>query len=229
MRLRRSTPSCKVREGALSAIEVEHDALAFAVATDQPAAEQNLADWKKRRDAAIELGHGLIMPEPETDGGEFDHCEEVRGVFFVTGCDATAMLDLVEEPLDAIAVAIEHTAEAGAPPAVDLGWNIRCGARGLHATPQPIGIVGLVGEQDRSLAQMAQQPDSGGQSDAWPGVRTNSSGRPLASVSAWIFVVSPPRLRPIQRSPPLFLSWRHVDAREPKSCRSSAHCHRGRR
>lgn len=40
---------------ALSAIEVEHDALAFAVVTDQPDAEQNLADWKKRRDAAVEL------------------------------------------------------------------------------------------------------------------------------------------------------------------------------
>src|SRR5690348_6240438 len=65
-----------------------------------------------------------------------------------------------------------------------------------------------------------------GQSPAWPGVSTSSRGRPCASVSAWILVVSPPRERPIQRSGWLFLSWRHADARAPRCCRSSAdHLH----
>jgi hypothetical protein len=49
------------------------------------------------------------MPEPEADGGEFDHGQEVRGVLFVTGSDTPAMFDFVEEPLDAVAVGVLGT------------------------------------------------------------------------------------------------------------------------
>lgn len=35
-----------------------------------------------------------------------------------------------------------------------------------------------------------------GASPAWPGVRTNASGRQRSSEARWIFVVSPPRERP---------------------------------
>lgn len=57
------------------------------------------------------------MPEAEADGGKLDHGEEVGSVLFVAGGDAAAMFDLVEEPFYAVAIAIEHAAEAGAPTA----------------------------------------------------------------------------------------------------------------
>jgi len=52
------------------------------------------------------LGHGLIMSEPEADRSELEHGEEVGSVLFVARGDAAAMFDLVEEPLDAVALAI---------------------------------------------------------------------------------------------------------------------------
>jgi len=51
------------------------------------------------------------MPEPEADGSEFYHGEEVGDVLFVTRGDTAAMFDLVEEPLDVIACSIERGAE----------------------------------------------------------------------------------------------------------------------
>jgi hypothetical protein len=52
------------------------------------------------------------MPEPEADGGEFKHGEEVGGVLFAARGDTAAMFDLVEEPLDAFSFTIERAAEA---------------------------------------------------------------------------------------------------------------------
>ena len=51
-----------------------------------------------------------------------------------------------------------------------------------------------------------------------------SKGRPVASVTTWIFVVSPPRERPMQRSGPPFLSPPHVDGPGRWNCRSSGCC-----
>ncbi len=50
------------------------------------------------------LGHGFIMPDPETDRGELDHGAEVGRILFGARGDTSAIIDLVEETLDAIAV-----------------------------------------------------------------------------------------------------------------------------
>src|SRR5580704_13724483 len=103
------------------------------------------------------LGHGLIMPEPETDRSELEHSEEVGGVLFIARGDAAAMLDLVEEPLDAISFTIERATEAGAPATGDLGRDVRRSAGGLDATAEPVGVVRFVSQEDRPLAQAAKQ------------------------------------------------------------------------
>jgi len=102
------------------------------------------------------------MPEPETDGSELEHGEEVGGVLFVAGGDAAVVLDLVEEPLDAVAFAVEDGTETGAPATGDLGGNVRCGPGRLDAAAEPIGVVGFVGQEDRPLAQTAKQLGGGG-------------------------------------------------------------------
>src|SRR6185437_1782901 len=96
----------------------------------------------------VSLGHGLIMPEPEADGGELEHGEEVRGMLLVARGDAATMLDPVEEALDAVALSVKGLAEAGAPATICLGGNVRRGTGRLDASAEPIGVVGLVGEQD---------------------------------------------------------------------------------
>src|ERR1700693_6158027 len=102
------------------------------------------------------------MPEPETDRSELEHSEEVGGVLFIARGDAAAMLDLVEEPLDAISFTIERATEAGAPATGGLGRNVRRSTGGLDATAEPVGVVSFVSQEDRPLAQEAKQLGGGG-------------------------------------------------------------------
>ena len=60
------------------------------------------------------------MADPELCGSEFEHGEEVGGVFFVAGSEPPEVFDLVEEALDAIARPVEHRAEAGFPAAMEV-------------------------------------------------------------------------------------------------------------
>ena len=102
------------------------------------------------------------MPEPETDSSELEHGEEVGGVLFVARGDSAAMLDPVEEPLDAISLAVERATEAGAPATGDLGGNVRRGTGCLDAAAEPVGVVGFVSQENRPLAQTTKQLGGGG-------------------------------------------------------------------
>jgi hypothetical protein len=53
------------------------------------------------------------MAQPELGGSEFEHGEEVGGVFFVTGGETAEVVDPAEEPFDTIAGSVEHGTEAG--------------------------------------------------------------------------------------------------------------------
>ena len=57
------------------------------------------------------LGRGLINSQPDADRGDFDHGEVVGGELFVACCDAPELFEFVEETLDPVAQAVEHTAE----------------------------------------------------------------------------------------------------------------------
>ena len=61
--------------------------------------------------AQFGLGHRLISSHPDSGGGEFDEGEVVGVVLFVAGGDGPEVLELVEEALDEVAVAIEEGAE----------------------------------------------------------------------------------------------------------------------
>jgi hypothetical protein len=66
------------------------------------------------------LGRGLINAQPWADAGEFDEGEIVGGELVVSGRDAPALLDLVEEPLDQVAVAVKTTDEVRSYVRLDL-------------------------------------------------------------------------------------------------------------
>ena len=71
------------------------------------------------------------MAQPELCGSEFEHCEEVGGVSFVAGGEASEVFDAIEEPLDAVARPIEYRTEAGFPAAMDHWWDVGRGAGGF--------------------------------------------------------------------------------------------------
>src|SRR5262245_1995843 len=69
-------------------------------------------------------GSALVQTKPR----ELDHGEEVGGELVVAGSDAAEVLQLREEALDQVALAVEALAEAGFPAPVALGRDVGRGA-----------------------------------------------------------------------------------------------------
>ena len=85
---------------------------------------------------------------PDFDCGEFCEAEEAFGSVVVSGCDAPAFLEPVEEPLDPVAHGIERAVDGVLDLAVPLGWDL--GGRPAYAelAAGVVGVVALVGEHD---------------------------------------------------------------------------------
>lgn len=67
------------------------------------------------------------------------------------------MLQLGEEPLDQIALAVEAFAEARLPAPVALGRDVGRGALVLDQLADAVGIVSLVREHDGVRSEMVEQ------------------------------------------------------------------------
>ena len=67
------------------------------------------------------------------------------------------MLQLGEEPLDQIALAIEALAEAVFPASVALRRDIGRSALFLDQRADAISVIGFVGQKDRVWAEMVEQ------------------------------------------------------------------------
>jgi len=91
-----------------------------------------------------------MSAEPETDGRKLDEGKIVGGEFVVAGGDTSALLDLVEEPLDQITVAVKLGTEADRVFAVALGWDIRPRAPFGDKCPDPVRVVAAICQQLRS-------------------------------------------------------------------------------
>jgi hypothetical protein len=68
------------------------------------------------------------------------------------------VLQLGEEALDQIALAIKPLAEAGFPAPVALGRDVGRGALVLDQHADAVGVVSLVGQDDSAQAEMVEQP-----------------------------------------------------------------------
>jgi hypothetical protein len=71
------------------------------------------------------------MPEPESGGGDGDGSEEVACELVVARGDAAEMLELVEEALDEVALAIDVGIDDARDAHVALAWDVCGGAVGL--------------------------------------------------------------------------------------------------
>jgi hypothetical protein len=67
------------------------------------------------------------------------------------------VLQFAEEALDEVAFSVERLAEAGLASAIGLGRNVRCGALAFDQGADAIGIIGLVGDEDRAGPQAIEQ------------------------------------------------------------------------
>src|SRR5262245_8133797 len=75
----------------------------------------------------------------------------------VSGRDAPTLLDLIEEPLDQVAVAIEIGAEADWVLAIALGWDVRPRSPFADKCPDPVRVVAAICQQPRTTRELSQQ------------------------------------------------------------------------
>jgi len=73
--------------------------------------------------------------------------KEVDGMFFEAGCDPAGMLKPVEEALDEIALPIEDLAVSSRHVSASGGRNAGPDAALAQEHAQPVGIIGLVGDE----------------------------------------------------------------------------------
>ena len=104
----------------------------------------------------IGLGHRLISTHPDFGCGEFDEGEVVGVVLFEAGGDGSEVFDLIEKPLDEVAVAIKERAERRGIHPVRHRLDVGPGSLRLQIGTQRIAVVGAVGEEDLAGAEIAQ-------------------------------------------------------------------------
>jgi hypothetical protein len=106
---------------------------------------------------AAGLGRGLNCSQRNAHGGKLDEGEEGCPELVVAGGDAPELLQLVEEALDLVAVAVERLAPAEALLAVRCVGNIRDGALRSDQRPNAVGVVALVGDDDGTPLETLEQ------------------------------------------------------------------------
>jgi hypothetical protein len=113
-------------------------------------------------------------------------------VLIITGGDAPEILEPAKAAFDNVASLVGTFVEAVEGCSVGLVRN-----DGDCAATDDVGAEAS-----------SRRVDAAAMSASWPGVRWNAQGLQSGSLKAWIFVVRPPRERPIACSrSPLFRHW----------------------
>jgi len=103
------------------------------------------------------LGCGLINPHPKPDCRELDEGQEVLGQLLVARRDPPAVLDAVEESLDAVALAIEEGTEADRVSPRSARRDVGPAAVRASEGADAVGVIRLIGEKHPVAEEAAQQ------------------------------------------------------------------------
>jgi hypothetical protein len=76
-----------------------------------------------RSDRKISFGQGLSSSEQDCNHGQLDPGKKIPGEFIIASGDSAELLELVEEPLDEIELAVKHEIARSRGLAVGL-WGI---------------------------------------------------------------------------------------------------------
>ena len=89
--------------------------------------------------------------DPISSWSQEEHAEECLGELVVSGSDGTVDLEVPEDALDAIALAVEAFTVSDRHLAIGFRWNDRFGAALLQIGPNGIGVVSFVGQNGHRL------------------------------------------------------------------------------
>lgn len=116
------------------------------------------------------------------DSGESDEAHEIGEELVVSGCDASELLELVEEALDTVTLLVDGAIVAMLMPTLRHGRDDRDGTGIEDGVVQPVGIIGAIGQhmlgvqavdQGFGLADIAVLP---GRADETHGVAERFDG-----------------------------------------------------
>jgi hypothetical protein len=141
--------------------------------------------------------------EPSERANQLQTCREIARGFLVACGHAAEVFDELEETFDQIALPVKREIAIAFVLAIRLWRNDRLDRARPEAGNVGVGVVALVGQDGFRLDLCGQRFSV--MSWAWPAVRVNASWFPSASTIIWIFVVRPPRERPMAWLTPFFL------------------------
>ena len=101
------------------------------------------------------------------------------------------MFEFAEVSFDQIALAIDVAVDGSLDFAVALCGDVSDSAHCLDLLDEGAGIVAAVSDHVADAFQAGDKPR------AWPCDSANRIGRPASSTMTWIFVLNPPRERPM--------------------------------
>ena len=156
----------------------------------------------------------MDKPDPLADCGEQDEAEEAAGGVVVSGRDAAAVLEPVDELLDAGTQGVEGAIDGMLHATVLLRGNFGCAAAAADVVADGVTVVASVGEQHVGINVVlvhqlgiggAIMGLAGGQQDAERkslsvGPKVDFAREPAAR-TAKSLVLSPPLLRPRSGAP----------------------------
>jgi hypothetical protein len=92
------------------------------------------------------LGRVRKLGEPDEDGGELHHGEEVGGELLEAHGNASVALDALEEVLDQTAFLVEVVVEFSRLFSAGSGWDDGCAALRKSLVDDRVGVIALVGD-----------------------------------------------------------------------------------
>ncbi len=132
-----------------------------SIAALEALAVHDLATIAAEQEKISTLGRGLISAQPESDGSDLDHGQEVGSELFVAGGDAAELLELVEGAFDTISQSIQRFAESVPGLRAFSVGDDRDGIALLDQVTDPFGAIGLVGDQE-TVGRQVRQHGAGG-------------------------------------------------------------------
>lgn len=101
--------------------------------------------------------------DPLFHRGQLGEAEKAAGSVVVASGHSPAVLDLVEEPLDAVAGGIQRPVDGVLNPPVSLGRDFRPTSSGANLVADGVAVVAAVGKHDLGIgAVLAHQVVEGG-------------------------------------------------------------------
>src|ERR1700761_9599854 len=94
----------------------------------------------------------MDKPDPDANAGEQDEPEKTGGCVIVARCNAPAVLEAVDEPLDAVAQSVDSMIDRVLDQAVSFCRDFWLAAASAHIVADRVAVIAAIAEQNVGIA-----------------------------------------------------------------------------